>query len=105
TAPSSMQVLAHELTHTRSPVRRPRFFLGGLTSHLDDDERGALAAGRRMLGGGIPTGPTVASGLPSGLPVAPGGIPGGMPAGIPSGVPTSIPGGGSLPSLSSLPTA
>ena len=105
TAPSSMQVLAHELTHTRSPVRRPRFFLGGLTSHLDDDERGALAAGRRMLGGGIPTGPTVASGLPSGLPVAPGGIPGGMPAGIPSGVPTSIPGGGTLPSLSSLPTA
>jgi len=104
TAPSSMQVLAHELTHTRSPVRRPRFFLGGLTSHLDDDERGALAAGRRMLGGGIPTGPTVGSGLPSGLPVAPGGIPGGMPAGIPSSVPTSIPGGGSLPSLSSLPS-
>src|SRR6185436_18878474 len=91
TAPSSMQVLTHELTHTRSPVRRPRFFLGGLTAHLDDDERGALAAGRSMLGG-IPTGPTVGSGLPSGLPVAPGG----MAGGIPSSIPTSMPGGGSL---------
>ena len=39
-------VLAHELTHTRSPVRRPRFLLGGASALLDDDERPALAAGR-----------------------------------------------------------
>jgi hypothetical protein len=102
TAPSSMQVLAHELTHTRSPVRRPRFFLGGLTSHLDDDERGALAAGRRMLGGAVPSGPTVGSGLPSGLPVAPGGIPTSIPSSIPGG--GSLPGAGSLPSLPSVPS-
>ena len=43
-------VLAHELTHTRSPVRRPRFFLGGASALLDDDERQALAAGRDRLG-------------------------------------------------------
>ena len=47
-----MSVLAHELTHTRQPVRRPRFFLGGLTAHLDDDERRALAAGRNACVGG-----------------------------------------------------
>jgi hypothetical protein len=110
-APSSMQVLAHELTHARQPVRRPRFFLGGLTAHLDDDERGALAAGRRMLGGAVPTGPTVGSGLPGSLPVAPGGVPG--PGGLPGlpgagslpgagGLP-SLPGAGSLPSLGGLP--
>ena len=46
--PSVSAVLAHELTHTRNPVRRPRFFLGGgLSSLLDDDERSALAAGAR----------------------------------------------------------
>jgi hypothetical protein len=43
--PSVSAVLAHELTHTRSPVRRPRFFLGGASALLDDDERSALAAG------------------------------------------------------------
>jgi hypothetical protein len=47
--PSVSAVLAHELTHTRSPVRRPRFFLGGASSLLDDDERSALAAGRGAL--------------------------------------------------------
>ncbi|MFD0744928.1 DUF4157 domain-containing protein [Phytohabitans flavus] len=30
--PLASAVLAHELTHTRSPVRRPRFFLGGASS-------------------------------------------------------------------------
>jgi len=47
--PSVSAVLAHELTHTRNPVRRPRFFLGGASSLLDDDERSALAAGRNAL--------------------------------------------------------
>jgi hypothetical protein len=47
--PSASAVLAHELTHTRNPVRRPRFFLGGASSLLDDDERSALAAGRGAL--------------------------------------------------------
>jgi hypothetical protein len=46
--PDVSAVLAHELTHTRSPVRRPRFFLGGVSSLLDDDERSALAAGARQ---------------------------------------------------------
>jgi hypothetical protein len=49
--PAVAAVLAHELTHVRSPVRRPRFFLGGAAGLLDDDERGALAAGRSMLTG------------------------------------------------------
>ena len=42
-------VLAHELTHTRSPVRRPRFLLDGASGLLDDDERQALDAGRRAV--------------------------------------------------------
>jgi hypothetical protein len=42
-------VLAHELTHTRNPVRRPRFFLGGGSALLDDDERSALAAGKDAM--------------------------------------------------------
>jgi hypothetical protein len=49
-------VLAHELMHTRSPVRRPRFFLDGVSGLLDDDERKALDAGRRQastIGGGL----------------------------------------------------
>ena len=59
--PTVSAVLAHELTHTRSPVRRPRFFLGGgLGSLLDDDERSALAAGARSLAG---QGKQAASGL------------------------------------------
>jgi Domain of unknown function (DUF4157) len=49
--PSVSAVLAHELTHTRNPVRRPRFFLGGASSLLDDDERSALTAGRDRLSG------------------------------------------------------
>ncbi|HEX5203249.1 MAG TPA: DUF4157 domain-containing protein, partial [Actinoplanes sp.] len=47
--PEVSAVLAHELTHTKSPVRRPRFLLGGLSGLLDDDERQALAAGRERL--------------------------------------------------------
>ena len=43
-------VLAHELTHTRSPVRRPRFLLEGASGLLDDDERQALSAGRAGAG-------------------------------------------------------
>ncbi|WP_433383083.1 eCIS core domain-containing protein [Actinoplanes sp. CA-142083] len=50
--PAVSEVLAHELTHTRSPVRRPRFLLGGMSGLLDDDERQALAAGREALGQG-----------------------------------------------------
>jgi hypothetical protein len=51
-APAAAAVLAHELTHTRSPVRRPRFLLGGLSGLLDDDERSALSAGREALSAG-----------------------------------------------------
>jgi hypothetical protein len=100
-APRSVSVLAHELTHTRQPVRRPRFFLGGLTAHLDDDERSALAAGRRVLGGALPAGPTVGSGL-GGLPVAPVGTGAGLPgAGHPG---AGLPGAG-LPGVGGLPGA
>jgi len=51
-APAVAAVLAHELTHTRSPVRRPRFLLGGMSGLLDDDERSALSAGRDALSAG-----------------------------------------------------
>jgi len=50
-APAMSAVLAHELMHTRSPVRRPRFLLDGVSGLLDDDERQALAAGRQRLTG------------------------------------------------------
>jgi len=50
-APAMSAVLAHELMHTRSPVRRPRFLLDGMSGLLDDDERQALAAGRDRLAG------------------------------------------------------
>jgi len=50
-SPAMSAVLAHELTHTRSPVRRPRFLLSGLSGLLDDDERQALSAGRERLAG------------------------------------------------------
>ncbi|RZU48469.1 uncharacterized protein DUF4157 [Krasilnikovia cinnamomea] len=47
--PVMSEVLAHELTHTRSPVRRPRFLLEHAAGLLDDDERQALSAGRQRL--------------------------------------------------------
>ncbi|GAB1641048.1 DUF4157 domain-containing protein [Krasilnikovia sp. MM14-A1259] len=47
--PAMSEVLAHELMHTRSPVRRPRFLLERASGLLDDDERQALAAGRQRL--------------------------------------------------------
>jgi hypothetical protein len=60
-------VLAHELMHTRSPVRRPRFFLGGAGALLDDDERHALDAGRQVAAGDHQ-----AAGIVGGLPVGGG---------------------------------
>ncbi len=53
-APASATVLAHELAHARRPVRRPRFLLAGTPAPVDDDERDAVAAGQRFLGGGLP---------------------------------------------------
>ncbi|GAB1691441.1 DUF4157 domain-containing protein [Krasilnikovia sp. M28-CT-15] len=47
--PAMSEVLAHELTHTRNPVRRPRFLLEHVSGLLDDDERQALSAGRERL--------------------------------------------------------
>jgi hypothetical protein len=74
--PQVAAVLAHELSHARTPVSRPRFLLGGLTGG-DDDERQALATGRRYLGGlteGLPGGPSgaaesVGAGIVGNLPV------------------------------------
>jgi hypothetical protein len=63
-APAVSAVLAHELAHTRSPVRRPRFLLSGASGLLDDDERQALAAGRDRL--------TQGAGIVDSLPVGGG---------------------------------
>ncbi|GID92477.1 hypothetical protein Adi01nite_18890 [Amorphoplanes digitatis] len=68
-APAVAAVLAHELTHTRNPVRRPRFLLGGMSGLLDDDERSALAAGADRL----KAAPEAAAGIVDRLPVG-GGI-------------------------------
>ncbi|GIE89669.1 protein of unknown function [Actinoplanes regularis] len=45
-------VVAHELSHTRNPVRRPRFLLASTSGMLDDDERQALSTGQ-ATGAGI----------------------------------------------------
>ncbi|GLI00730.1 hypothetical protein Pa4123_60060 [Phytohabitans aurantiacus] len=81
-------VLAHELSHARQPVRRPRFLLASMSGAIDDDERGALAAGRGLLtnganGGGLlgngangthgASGPETGAGLVDRLPVG-GGV-------------------------------
>jgi hypothetical protein len=68
--PAVSAVLAHELTHTKSPVRRPRFLLGGASGLLDDDERQALAAGRERLGQAASMG----AGIVDSLPVGGGGM-------------------------------
>jgi len=65
-APAVAAVLAHELTHTRSPVRRPRFLLGGMSGLLDDDERSALSAGREQLTQAAPMGAGIVDRLPVG---------------------------------------
>ncbi|MEV6596436.1 DUF4157 domain-containing protein [Actinoplanes sp. NPDC051346] len=65
-APAVSAVLAHELAHTRSPVRRPRFLLGGASGLLDDDERQALAAGRQRLAQEAPTAAGIVDQLPVG---------------------------------------
>jgi hypothetical protein len=51
TAPGPLLgVVTHELAHARRPVSRPRFLLSGLPGGGDDDERSALAIGRRFAG-------------------------------------------------------
>ncbi|MEO3815982.1 DUF4157 domain-containing protein [Plantactinospora sp. B24E8] len=71
--PAAATVLAHELAHTRHPVRRPRFLLAGGGGLLDDDERQALAAGRDLHAAG-PAGvaDTIAAGIVDRLPVGGG---------------------------------
>lgn len=81
--PATAPVLAHELAHARQPVRRPRFLLAGLSGALDDDERGALAAGRNAprppsLGGlaraGADRVADMSAGIVDRLPVGSGGM-------------------------------
>jgi hypothetical protein len=79
--PAVSAVLAHELTHTRNPVRRPRFFLGGASGLLDDDERSALAAGRQQLAGLAGQGRDAAAGLADQGREAAAGIVGQLPVG------------------------
>lgn len=61
--PASLSVLAHELTHARSPITRPRFMLHNHTGSMDSDERHARTVGsqfetaapmrvQRLFGGG-----------------------------------------------------
>ena len=74
TAPGPLLgVVAHELTHARRPVSRPRFLLEGLHGGGDDDERSALALGRRFAGslGGAVTGGAdeIRAGIVDDLPV------------------------------------
>jgi hypothetical protein len=49
--PASMGVLAHELTHARSPISRPRFMLRSPTGSMDSDERHARTVGSSLVGG------------------------------------------------------
>jgi hypothetical protein len=46
--PASMGVLAHELTHARSPISRPRFMLHSPTGSMDSDERHARTVGNQF---------------------------------------------------------
>jgi uncharacterized protein YjbJ (UPF0337 family) len=67
-------VLAHELTHTRQAIRRPRFFLSRLTGAVDDDERAALHAGHShaqgLMGSAAQRGQETGAGIVDRLPVA-----------------------------------
>jgi hypothetical protein len=50
----SMGVLAHELTHARNPISRPRFMLHAPGGSMDADERSARAVGNEVTRGGGP---------------------------------------------------
>jgi hypothetical protein len=52
-APSAMGVLAHELTHARVPVSRPRFMLHNHTGAMDSDERQARSVGSMFQGASL----------------------------------------------------
>jgi hypothetical protein len=52
-APSAMGVLAHELTHARVPVSRPRFMLHNHTGTMDSDERQARSVGSMFQGASL----------------------------------------------------
>jgi hypothetical protein len=93
-------VLAHELTHTKSPVRRPRFLLGGMSGLLDDDERQALAAGRERLSGALGQGTSALSSLGQSASSAMS-----QAAGAGAGIVDSLPvGGGGLGAVSEVAT-
>jgi hypothetical protein len=51
TDPAALGVLAHELSHARQPVGRPRFLLGIPSGAADADERTARSVGQRVGGG------------------------------------------------------
>jgi uncharacterized protein DUF4157 len=91
-------VLAHELSHARNPVTRPRFLLRSATGAMDADERTAHGVGARVQravthgggardrgssGGTSMLGAVVARSVRSGSSQAPGGsssVSGGSPA-------------------------
>ncbi|ONI74690.1 hypothetical protein ALI144C_38360 [Actinosynnema sp. ALI-1.44] len=85
TDPAGLGVLAHELTHARSPVTRPRFMLHHHTGSMDSDERHARTVGsqfdavaptrvQRLFGGGLPSPSGVVGGLTNQATGAIGGL-------------------------------
>jgi hypothetical protein len=46
--PAQLGVLAHELTHARTPIARPRFMLHNHVGHMDSDERQARSVGEQF---------------------------------------------------------
>ncbi|TCO55200.1 eCIS core domain-containing protein [Actinocrispum wychmicini] len=60
---TDMGVLAHELTHARSPISRPRFMLHAPTGSMDSDERHARSVGDAFTDT-VSASPTMTSGLP-----------------------------------------
>jgi uncharacterized protein DUF4157 len=59
---ASMGVLAHELTHARSPISRPRFMLHSPTGSMDADERQARSVGDQF--NDVSASPSMSSGPP-----------------------------------------
>jgi hypothetical protein len=80
-APHAAAVLAHELTHARQPVRRPRFLLAAASSLLDDDERAAVTAGRDLLRGRLPGGAAPGAAVGAAVDDVGAGIVGQLPVG------------------------
>jgi hypothetical protein len=79
--PTNLGVLAHELTHARTPISRPRFMLHDHTGSMDSDERQARTVGTlfdsnpvQVQRFGLPGGSNLVSGLTNRATGALGGL-------------------------------